>query len=216
MRKPKSGFASVLLNNHLRQIDQLMIIGGNDGQVQNRVEFMNLWDYQWHKCASMINRRDELAACIGPDGLIYAIGGYGGPTNSSCLRSVERYDPVKNKWESIASMNEGRRALAAIALPDGIYAIGGYNGKDYISSVERYSIEHDEWTVVCHLNSPKCTMTAVVAPNHRFFYVIGGFNGSQLNEVEVFDAQTQTLTQFAWPMKQKRFMHSSAVIVSKQ
>jgi len=26
-------------------------------------------------------------------------------------------------------MNEARRALAAVALPDGIYAIGGYDGK---------------------------------------------------------------------------------------
>jgi len=26
-------------------------------------------------------------------------------------------------------MNEARRALAAIALPDGIYAIGGYDGR---------------------------------------------------------------------------------------
>lgn len=37
-------------------------------------------------------------------------------------------------------MNEGRRALAAVSMPDGIYAIGGYNGKDYISSVEKYDV----------------------------------------------------------------------------
>lgn len=74
-------------------------------------------------------------------------------------------------------MNEGRRALAAVAMPDGIYAIGGYNGKDYISSVERYDILNDKWNLVCHLNSAKCTMTAVASPNYKTFYVIGGFNG---------------------------------------
>ena len=126
----------------------------------------------------MINRRDELAACIGPDNLIYAIGGYGGSTNSSCLSSVERYYPLENKWEQVASMNEGRRALAAIAMPDGIYAIGGYNGKDYIATVERYDILKDRWTIICNLNSAKCTMTAVPSPNFKTFYVIGGFNGS--------------------------------------
>jgi hypothetical protein len=35
-------------------------------------------------------------------------------------------------------MNECRRALALVALPDGIYAIGGYNGHSYLSSVEKY------------------------------------------------------------------------------
>lgn len=88
-------------------------------------------------------------------------------------------------------MNEGRRALAAIAMPDGIYAVGGYNGKDYISSVERYDIAANRWEIVSKLNAPKCTMTAVASPNFHCFYVIGGFNGIQLNDVEVYDKETQ-------------------------
>jgi|LauGreDrversion4_2_1035121.scaffolds.fasta_scaffold1419532_1 hypothetical protein len=42
---------------------------------------MNLSDFQWHKAKSLINRREELASCIGADGKIYAIGGYGGTNN---------------------------------------------------------------------------------------------------------------------------------------
>ena len=84
-------------------------------------------------------------------------------------------------------MNEGRRALAAVAMPDGIYAIGGYNGKDYISSVERYDIIEDNWTMVSDLTSPKCTMTAIASPDYQSIFVIGGFNGQQLNEIERFD-----------------------------
>lgn len=45
MRKPKSGFASVYFRNNQRSLEQLIIIGGNDGQVQNRVEFMNVSDF---------------------------------------------------------------------------------------------------------------------------------------------------------------------------
>lgn len=37
-------------------------------------------------------KRDELAACLGPDNKIYAIGGYGGGDNA-CLSSAERFDP---------------------------------------------------------------------------------------------------------------------------
>lgn len=91
--------------------------------------------------------REELAFTIGPDNKIYAIGGYGSYdgtdkykhfiTISACLNTVERYDPVTGVWDVIAPMNECRRALAAVTLPDGIYAIGGYNGKKYLDSVER-------------------------------------------------------------------------------
>jgi influenza virus NS1A-binding protein len=39
--------------------------------------------------------------------------------------------------EPIANLNIPRRALSAVTLPDGIYAIGGFDGKNYLSSVER-------------------------------------------------------------------------------
>ena len=53
------------------------------------------------------------------------------------MNSAERYDPKLNKWELIPNMNEHRRALELVALPDGLYALGGYNGKEYLSSVEK-------------------------------------------------------------------------------
>jgi len=34
-------------------------------------------------------------------------------------------------------MMEGKRALNAVALPDGIYVLGGYNGKEYINDVAK-------------------------------------------------------------------------------
>lgn len=135
----------------------------------------------------MLNRRDELACCLGPDNKIYAIGGYGGSANASCLSTVERFDPLTNKWEMVAPMNEGRRALAAVAMPDGIYAIGGYNGKDYIDSVERYDLVKDRWTLITALTSPKCTMSALASPDFQSIYVLGGFNGVQLDEIERYD-----------------------------
>ena len=141
MRKAKSGFASVFVKFTHKKAQALMVIGGHDDHnVQNRVEFMNMNDLNWHKCASMIVKRDELAAVVGPDQKVYAIGGYGGSTNLNCLKSVERFDPVTNTWEEIASMNQGRRAHAAVATNTAIYAIGGYDGKDYMGSIEKYDI----------------------------------------------------------------------------
>lgn len=39
---------------------------------------LDLETMKWEKLPSMLTRRDELAATIGPDGKIYAVGGYGG------------------------------------------------------------------------------------------------------------------------------------------
>jgi N-acetylneuraminic acid mutarotase len=91
-------------------------------------------------------------------------------------------------------MNEGRRALAVVAMPDGIYAIGGYDGKDYISSVERYDIMEDKWTLISQLTTPKCTMSAVASPDYQSIYVVGGFDGHQLNDIERFDMHTGKFT----------------------
>ena len=87
LRKPRSGFAAV----YLRSENKIYIIGGNDGRVQHRVECLNLNTKQWTKIPKMNMKRDELAACLGPDNKIYAIGGYGGGDNAS-LSSAERFD----------------------------------------------------------------------------------------------------------------------------
>jgi len=92
MNKPLSGFAALNVEN-----SHLYVIGGNDGRVQSRVERLNLQSLEWEKMPKMHMKRDELAACIGPDGCIYAVGGYGGGDNSS-LASVERLDLTTNEW----------------------------------------------------------------------------------------------------------------------
>lgn len=162
MRKPRSGFAAIMLREEQQHYGKVMVIGGNDSRVQNRVECLNMGTGGWSKMPKMNMKRDELAACIGPDGKVYAIGGYGGADNQ-VLNSAERFDFNTNKWEMIAPMKEPRRALTAVALPDGIYAIGGYNGKEYMNSVERYDFFSNEWVEVNHLKRSRCTLSAVAS-----------------------------------------------------
>lgn len=98
----------------------------------------------------MNNRRDEVSATVGPEGYIYAIGGFGGTTSqqSDSLSSVERYNTDRGVWEEIGGMNEKRRSHTAVSLPNGVYAIGGYNGNNYLNTVERYDNEQDKWILV--------------------------------------------------------------------
>lgn len=70
--KPRSGFSGLALEN------KLIIVGGNDGHVLNTVDALVLDTMTWEKLPPMITKRDELAVTLGPDGKIYAVGGYGG------------------------------------------------------------------------------------------------------------------------------------------
>ena len=41
-----------------------------------------------------------------------------------------------------------RRALSAVTLADGIYAIGGFDGQNYLNSVEKYDEYSNTWTMI--------------------------------------------------------------------
>ena len=84
---------------------------------------------------------------MGPDGCVYAIGGFGLATTEEsaesgpvCLNSAEKFDFDKQEWSLLPSMADYRRALAIVAMPDGIYAIGGYDGQKYLATVEKYCL----------------------------------------------------------------------------
>ena len=207
MRLPssRSGFSIVLLNEK-----QLIVIGGNDGQVLDSMDLLNLQTGEWSSLPSMRTKRDELAVTIGPDGKIYAIGGYGGQS-STCLRSVERFNFQTYEWEKVADLNEPRRALAWVSLPDGVYAIGGYNGEYYLSSMEKYDETKNKWIKWSSMNSPRWTLSAVSSNDWQYIYTIGGFDGSFMDVVERYDHVNDSW-DYVTPMMTSRFMHSSWIV----
>ncbi|KAL4442810.1 hypothetical protein ABPG74_010699 [Tetrahymena malaccensis] len=204
---PKSGFGAVNLGR-----DKIIIIGGNDGQnVQDMVEMYDKASLKLpKKLCSMIEKRDELAVTLGLDKKIYAIGGFGG-TKNVCLRTAERYDPETDRWEAIAPLNVPRRALAAVTLPDGIYAIGGFDGQNYLSTVEKYDESLNQWIFISSMNFPRCTLSAVTSKDNQFIYVLGGFDNGPLDTVERYNIFEDKWEMYS-KMSYKRFMHSSIMI----
>ncbi len=185
----------------------IYICGGSDGHILRSCEHLDPIAGSWKSMENMHFKREEHGFTMGPDGKLYAVGGFNG---KSCLTSAERYDPAANVWEDIAPLKTPRRSLCAVALPDGVYALGGYNGEKYLNSVEKYDPAKNEWIQVQTMNHPRCTMACLSSADCRYIYVLGGYDGSPLNLVERYDVVHDSW-EFVTPMKSKRFMHAAVL-----
>lgn len=145
---------------------------------------------QWKSITSMPTARSGLAVVLGPDGHIYAIGGF---ANNRYLGNVEAYDPNTNTWIKLAAMPTARTSLAAVTGPDHlIYAIGGEanigEGARSYNTVEAYDPTTNTWMTIAPLSISRTRLAAVLGPDGRI-YAIGGytnFDPDPLNTVEAY------------------------------
>lgn len=73
----------------------------------------------------------------------------GGTEEEDGLSSVERYDPAKNQWETVAPMNVERTQHNCCAMNGAIFVVGGCDGyMNWYTSVEKYDEQIDKWTIV--------------------------------------------------------------------
>ena len=71
-------------------------------------------------------------------------GGFDGHVDMS---SVERYDPIRNEWTSVANMTSARSGFGMTAMNGKLHAVGGYDGKNYLASAEIYDHKSNSWTL---------------------------------------------------------------------
>jgi len=161
--------------------DGLHALGGVDasGTFLTTHEIYDPATGQWSPAQSMPTTRFGFAAATGPgpDGLIYAIGGYSAPQPAGqVLNSVDAYDPATGAWSSTPPMpmQTPRVWPAAVTGLDGvIYAIGGFSSEGPVSTVEAYYPSLDRWLPKPSLPAAGYGLAAAVDPK-GLIYAIGG------------------------------------------
>ena len=105
--------------------------------IRSEVDAYSTTTDTWTPVADIPTARSNLAAATGPDGSIYAIGGY--LVSGAGTSEVDAYDPTTNTWVTVASLPAPRDYLAAATGRDGrVYAIGGLINGSITSEVDAY------------------------------------------------------------------------------
>jgi hypothetical protein len=135
----------------------------------------------WTQLAPIDPGRSSLAAAIGPDGKVYAIGGSPEPSaNKSAYGSaVESYQPPPaapgvRTWDPApADLPFGIIDHAAATAGDHIYVPGGRAFTGYLASTLRWKPGDAAWSEVADLPSARANHGAATAGDGRL-YVVGG------------------------------------------
>uniref|UniRef100_A0A3B4YYF8 Influenza virus NS1A binding protein n=1 Tax=Stegastes partitus TaxID=144197 RepID=A0A3B4YYF8_9TELE len=148
-----------------------------------------------HPLSPMHYARSGLGTA-GLNGRLIAAGGY---NREECLRTVECYDPIEDRWTFIAPMRTPRARFQMAVLMGQLYVIGGSNGhSDELSCGETYDPHADEWAQVPELRTNRCN-AGVCSLNNKL-YVVGGSDpcGQKgLKNCDAFDPVTKTWSNCA-------------------
>jgi len=163
---------------------RIYAMGGCSFEFNNRcnvlqtLEIYSPTSNSWITGPPMPTARASLAAALGSDGRIYAIGGEN--ESQQALNVVEAYDPASNAWSTAPSMPTVRSLLAATSGSDGrIYAIGGANdglsanvGAIY-GKVEIFDPRSGAWLIGKPMPQASHALAAATGPDGRIYALAG-------------------------------------------
>jgi N-acetylneuraminic acid mutarotase len=154
-------------------------------------------------------------------GFLYSIGGTNGTTS---LADTWRYDPKRDSWTKMSSMNLARCYVAAGVLGDRIYAVGGSatpagpggpgGGPGALASMEVYDPATDTWTLAkSKINIARSSHSISVV--NGALYALGGEDGGSkaisFDSVERYDLAADKWALVS-PMTLPRSQASSGVV----
>ncbi|XVE71344.1 hypothetical protein DITRI_Ditri10aG0143400 [Diplodiscus trichospermus] len=126
---------------------QLYVLGGMRSDTENSMQTTIVYTTstnQWSIVSPMMTRRSFFAAG-NVNGKIIAVGGSGAGYSDS-ITSVERYDPHKDTWESVAKMRMGLARYDSAVVGSKMYVTEGWTWPFMFSPRGGvYDLENDTW-----------------------------------------------------------------------
>ena len=92
------------------------------------------------------------------NGAIYAVGGYSSDAgNEISTKSMEKYNPVEDKWIFVANMNNEQSCHTACVLQEKLFVVVSWDASNKsVKSIECYNPDTDKWNCLsfecCSLN----------------------------------------------------------------
>uniref|UniRef100_A0A4W5LMK7 Kelch-like family member 33 n=1 Tax=Hucho hucho TaxID=62062 RepID=A0A4W5LMK7_9TELE len=201
--------------------DSLVLVGGDQisGDFIRRTPSRELWfgnslrnytgvvkTVEWRLLGEMPKPprlSHELAVVAGK---LYVIGGQNYKGMLGVLNSVYRYDPLQNRWERLANLQEKRCNFSVVVLDEMIYAIGGYiDPETNLDSVERYCPNTDSWSSAQPLDMTLSCHAATLMDGEVF--ISGGFDCRYHCLVSMFLYHPERGTTYLAEMSQPRAHH---------
>lgn len=133
------------------------------------------------------------------NGKIFCVGGYG---RTECLKSVESYCPIANKWYEGKSLKEARGRVNIALIGNKLYVVGGSNGVNELDTVECLSLDANVEEVIKWKKLEKLPFArsnaGVCALNGKIYCVGGNATGqNSVKDCHVFNPETNTWTIIA-------------------
>lgn len=137
---------------------------------------------------SMAEPRSVFSATVLPTGSVLVAGG--GNSLPGELDSAEIYDPLRNRWRSVAALPQGRFLHGASVLRDGrVMLTGGIIQGAATSSTTLFDVELESWSAGPPMTVPRNDLTAHLLNDGRLI-VAGG--SAAPPSAELFDPQANT------------------------
>jgi hypothetical protein len=152
---------------------------------------------EWKMISGLKMRRSGPGVGVVDGKKIFVIGGWNG---MEYFKTIEVFSVEEGKWIDSSDghvpldMPTGRSGMRIAVIGKKIFVIGGFNLIDgYLSTVEVLDTETNKWSTLPSMKIARDGMGIAVIDD-RFIWILGGFNGSKLDSIEIFDVEKNEWT----------------------
>ncbi|KNY29731.1 Kelch repeat-containing protein [Pseudobacteroides cellulosolvens] len=180
--------------------EKIYLCGGSNSHLGASEFYDTLYEYDpikkvWTTKSKMPERR-YMHQAVSLNGYIYVVGGIKAVYNAenefyerSMGGNVLRYDPVNDKWETLAAMNIPRNNHCVGVANGKIYALGGQderNEDNILDSIEEYDPSANKWTIKNPMPDKELQF-GTFSLNNKIYVV-----GSKSENLREYDPATET------------------------